>query len=72
MVPEKLDYFIIKYAEHIHEKWCLEKVGEDGVKRCVCELTAQFSEVLLLRVCSSPTAGPSGNRRARAPKLTTC
>lgn len=25
-VPEKLDYFITKYAEHIHEKWCLEKV----------------------------------------------
>lgn len=25
-VPEKLDYFITKFAEHIHERWCLEKV----------------------------------------------
>ncbi|XP_028331499.1 ryanodine receptor 2 isoform X4 [Gouania willdenowi] len=24
-VPDELDYFITKYAEHIHEKWCLEK-----------------------------------------------
>uniref|UniRef100_A0A3Q1EA25 Ryanodine receptor 2 n=1 Tax=Acanthochromis polyacanthus TaxID=80966 RepID=A0A3Q1EA25_9TELE len=24
-VPEKLDYFITRYAEHIHEKWCIEK-----------------------------------------------
>ncbi|XP_075890924.1 ryanodine receptor 2 isoform X2 [Nelusetta ayraudi] len=24
-VPEKLDYFITKFAEHIHERWCLEK-----------------------------------------------
>lgn len=25
-VPEKLDCFITRYAEHIHEKWCIEKV----------------------------------------------
>lgn len=25
-VPEKLDYFISRYAEHLHEKWCIEKV----------------------------------------------
>ncbi|XP_076743293.1 ryanodine receptor 2 isoform X3 [Maylandia zebra] len=24
-VPEKLDCFITRYAEHIHEKWCIEK-----------------------------------------------
>ncbi|XP_034425492.1 ryanodine receptor 2 isoform X10 [Hippoglossus hippoglossus] len=24
-VPEKLDYFISRYAEHNHEKWCIEK-----------------------------------------------
>ncbi|TMS22614.1 Ryanodine receptor 2 [Larimichthys crocea] len=24
-VPEKLDYFITRYAEHNHEKWCIEK-----------------------------------------------
>ncbi|XP_035526010.1 ryanodine receptor 2-like [Morone saxatilis] len=24
-VPEKLDYFIVRYAEHNHEKWCIEK-----------------------------------------------
>uniref|UniRef100_A0A671VHS3 Uncharacterized protein n=1 Tax=Sparus aurata TaxID=8175 RepID=A0A671VHS3_SPAAU len=27
-VPEKLDYFITRYAEHIHEKWCIEKDKE--------------------------------------------
>ena len=25
-VPEKLDYFINKYAEHSHEKWSMDKV----------------------------------------------
>lgn len=25
-VSEKLDYFIARYAEHNHEKWCIEKV----------------------------------------------
>lgn len=25
-VPEKLDHFINKYAEHSHEKWSMEKV----------------------------------------------
>ncbi|KAI3364879.1 hypothetical protein L3Q82_001062 [Scortum barcoo] len=24
-VPEKLDYFVTRYAEHNHEKWCIEK-----------------------------------------------
>ncbi|KAM8876872.1 ryanodine receptor 2 isoform 3-T3 [Synchiropus picturatus] len=24
-IPEKLDYFIVRYAEHNHEKWCIEK-----------------------------------------------
>ncbi|MED6246409.1 Ryanodine receptor 2 [Ataeniobius toweri] len=24
-VPEKLDYFITRYAEHNHERWCIEK-----------------------------------------------
>ncbi|KAL8185840.1 UNVERIFIED_CONTAM: Ryanodine receptor 2, partial [Gekko kuhli] len=24
-IPEKLDYFINKYAEHSHDKWCMEK-----------------------------------------------
>ncbi|TNN62823.1 Ryanodine receptor 2 [Liparis tanakae] len=24
-VPEKLDWFITRYAEHNHEKWCIEK-----------------------------------------------
>lgn len=30
-VPEKLDYFITRYAEHIHEKWCIEKVRRQWV-----------------------------------------
>ncbi|KAF7205127.1 transcript variant X1, partial [Nothobranchius furzeri] len=25
IVPEKLDYFIIRYSEHNHEKWCTDK-----------------------------------------------
>uniref|UniRef100_A0A7N6A8U4 Ryanodine receptor 2 n=1 Tax=Anabas testudineus TaxID=64144 RepID=A0A7N6A8U4_ANATE len=29
-VPEKLDYFITRYAEHNHEKWCIEKVRIRG------------------------------------------
>ncbi|KAF7254755.1 Ryanodine receptor 2, partial [Varanus komodoensis] len=24
-IPEKLDYFLNKYAEHSHDKWCMEK-----------------------------------------------
>nr|XP_033467469.1 ryanodine receptor 2-like isoform X2 [Epinephelus lanceolatus] len=24
-VPEKLDYFVTRYAEHNHEKWCIER-----------------------------------------------
>ncbi|XP_062980409.1 ryanodine receptor 2 isoform X3 [Elgaria multicarinata webbii] len=27
-IPEKLDYFINKYAEHSHDKWCMEKEKE--------------------------------------------
>ncbi|XP_023805329.1 ryanodine receptor 2 isoform X2 [Oryzias latipes] len=26
-IPEKLDYFISRYAEHNHEKWCTEKIS---------------------------------------------
>lgn len=25
-IPEKLEYFINKYAEHAHDKWSMEKV----------------------------------------------
>lgn len=25
-IPEKLEYFINKYAEHSHDKWSMEKV----------------------------------------------
>lgn len=31
-VPENLDYFITRYAEHNHEKWCLEKVIRSWVR----------------------------------------
>ncbi|KAM3591914.1 uncharacterized protein V6R79_009433 [Siganus canaliculatus] len=27
-VPEKLDYFVTRYAEHNHEKWCTEKFSD--------------------------------------------
>ncbi|KAF3691469.1 Ryanodine receptor 2 [Channa argus] len=39
-IPEKLDYFITKYAEHIHEKWCIEKFSNGwsyGEK--ICEIS---------------------------------
>ncbi|XP_015234788.1 PREDICTED: ryanodine receptor 2 [Cyprinodon variegatus] len=27
-VPEKLDYFVSRYAEHNHERWCIEKFSK--------------------------------------------
>ncbi|XP_064176615.1 ryanodine receptor 2 isoform X2 [Anguilla rostrata] len=36
-VPEKLDYFINKYAEHSHEKWSTDKV------MCPVSYTAEFA-----------------------------
>lgn len=27
IIPERLDAFINKYAEHTHDKWAFEKVG---------------------------------------------
>ena len=30
-VPEKLDYFINRYAEHLHEKWSMDKVMENTI-----------------------------------------
>lgn len=27
IIPERLDTFINKYAEHTHDKWAFEKVG---------------------------------------------
>uniref|UniRef100_A0A8C9RP23 Ryanodine receptor 2 n=1 Tax=Scleropages formosus TaxID=113540 RepID=A0A8C9RP23_SCLFO len=30
-IPEKLDYFINKYAEHSHEKWSMEKFANNWV-----------------------------------------
>uniref|UniRef100_A0A3B4Y787 Ryanodine receptor 2 n=1 Tax=Seriola lalandi dorsalis TaxID=1841481 RepID=A0A3B4Y787_SERLL len=35
-VPEKLDYFITRYAEHNHEKWCIEKVRKQQDKELYC------------------------------------
>ncbi|XP_053238582.1 ryanodine receptor 2 isoform X4 [Podarcis raffonei] len=30
-IPEKLDYFINKYAEHSHDKWCMEKFANGWI-----------------------------------------
>ncbi|MBN3288490.1 RYR2 protein, partial [Polyodon spathula] len=39
-VPEKLDYFINKYAEHSHEKWSMEKFANGWVYgEPMCEAT---------------------------------
>ncbi|KAF3854125.1 hypothetical protein F7725_014813 [Dissostichus mawsoni] len=35
-VPEKLDYFITRYTEHNHEKWCIERVA-------LCSAVSQHS-----------------------------
>lgn len=30
-IPEKLEYFINKYAEHAHDKWSMDKVKEHHI-----------------------------------------
>ncbi|KAH0622519.1 hypothetical protein JD844_024895, partial [Phrynosoma platyrhinos] len=30
-IPEKLEYFINKYAEHSHDKWCMEKFANGWI-----------------------------------------
>lgn len=49
-IPEKLEYFINKYAEHSHDKWSMDKVKVKSAIRipiqgCHCEwlVTAQSS-----------------------------
>ncbi|TDG98458.1 hypothetical protein EPR50_G00218880 [Perca flavescens] len=38
-VPEKLDYFITRYAEHSHEKWCIEKFSNGwSYGEQICEI----------------------------------
>ena len=36
-VPEKLDYFINRYAEHLHEKWSMDKVMENTIPPATTE-----------------------------------
>ncbi|XP_030196348.1 ryanodine receptor 2 isoform X3 [Gadus morhua] len=39
-VPEKLDYFINRYAEHLHEKWSMDKFSEGWLYgEQLCEAT---------------------------------
>uniref|UniRef100_A0A4W6FFF9 Ryanodine receptor 2 n=1 Tax=Lates calcarifer TaxID=8187 RepID=A0A4W6FFF9_LATCA len=39
-VPEKLDYFITRYAEHNHEKWCIEKFSNGwSYGEQICEIS---------------------------------
>ncbi|KAA8581146.1 hypothetical protein FQN60_002727 [Etheostoma spectabile] len=39
-VPEKLDYFITRYAEHSHEKWCIEKFSNGwSYGEQICEIS---------------------------------
>uniref|UniRef100_A0A8C5ALD5 Ryanodine receptor 2 n=1 Tax=Gadus morhua TaxID=8049 RepID=A0A8C5ALD5_GADMO len=40
IVPEKLDYFINRYAEHLHEKWSMDKFSEGWLYgEQLCEAT---------------------------------
>ncbi|XP_028285731.1 ryanodine receptor 2 [Parambassis ranga] len=40
IVSEKLDYFITRYAEHNHEKWCIEKFSNGwSYGEQMCEVT---------------------------------
>lgn len=32
IIPERLDVFINKYAEHTHDKWAFEKVSFEEIK----------------------------------------
>uniref|UniRef100_G1KC19 Ryanodine receptor 2 n=1 Tax=Anolis carolinensis TaxID=28377 RepID=G1KC19_ANOCA len=36
-IPDKLEYFINKYAEHSHDKWCMEKVIRVMYMSLFCE-----------------------------------
>ncbi|XP_031696222.1 ryanodine receptor 2-like isoform X2 [Anarrhichthys ocellatus] len=39
-VPEKLDYFLTRYAEHNHEKWCIEKFSNGwSYGEQICEIS---------------------------------
>ncbi|KAM9837412.1 LOW QUALITY PROTEIN: ryanodine receptor 2 [Aulostomus maculatus] len=39
-IPEKLDCFIAKYAEHKHEKWCIEKFSNGwSYGEQICEIS---------------------------------
>ncbi|KAG7226578.1 hypothetical protein INR49_003735 [Caranx melampygus] len=39
-VPEKLDYFITRYAEHNHEKWCIEMFSNGwSYGEQICEIS---------------------------------
>uniref|UniRef100_A0A8C3ASD1 Ryanodine receptor 2 n=1 Tax=Cyclopterus lumpus TaxID=8103 RepID=A0A8C3ASD1_CYCLU len=43
-VPEKLDYFITRYAEHNHEKWCIEKFSNGwSYGEQTCEISKSHS-----------------------------
>ncbi|XP_051926912.1 ryanodine receptor 2 isoform X3 [Hippocampus zosterae] len=43
-VPEKLDSFIARYAEHNHEKWCLEKFSNGwSYGENTCEITRRHN-----------------------------
>lgn len=33
IIPERLDPFINKYAEHTHDKWAFEKVSSSNCKQ---------------------------------------
>ncbi|KAM8837244.1 ryanodine receptor 2 isoform 8-T9 [Spinachia spinachia] len=40
IVPEKLDYFISRYAEHSHEKWCVGKFSNGwSFGEPICEIS---------------------------------
>jgi len=45
IIPERLDAFINKYAEHTHDRWAFEKVSRS--KKKVIKLYIKISSVMI-------------------------
>uniref|UniRef100_A0A670XZ75 Ryanodine receptor 2 n=1 Tax=Pseudonaja textilis TaxID=8673 RepID=A0A670XZ75_PSETE len=45
-IPEKLDYFINKYAEHSHDKWCMEKFANGWIYGETCSESSKVQPLM--------------------------
>lgn len=55
-IPEKLEYFINKYAEHSHDKWSMDKVKVKSAVfpgyHCECLVLLQYIQLCQLSLCA--------------------